>query len=394
MARNNTGLPLEVIGLIIDIVATHTNSDSSLKACALVCRSMLPLCRDYIFATVTLNDPYSRHPSPTTDDLTLLLSNSPHLAMHIRELKYYVKEAKNTKFVAGTMFKKLVRLRTLSISYLVAGSTLNWLSVPQLLPLLHLPTLTSISLSEIRNFALANLAGCVNLKKLRIESVGFSTDVGDVLEVLPTTPMLGHLEGNAKPVQRLCHARRPDGTPIINIKIIVAKAARLDSMKELFGICRNLRVAHLSARSPDPSSLDGLFTLLRPSLPTLVNIHIETCIHIIDKACDHFSCLCHVPSLCRELQAMVGQNTVKTIKLVIRGVQVGYDCRQWGKLDKILMGSPEGWPALRKVSLEVDVKKFCGPYFDDGETTIKKLLLTQLTMLVESKKVKFRCHVD
>ena len=67
---------------------------------------------------------------PTSDDLNN--SNSPHLAVYYR-------------------FGKI-----------------DWMSSSErqvLLPLLHLPTLTSISLSSIRNFPLADLASCVSLKK-------------------------------------------------------------------------------------------------------------------------------------------------------------------------------------------------------------------------------------
>jgi hypothetical protein len=262
---NNPGpsLPLEVIEQIIDIVADL----SSIKACALVCHSFLPLCRNYIFASVTLNARRRTRPtSPTSDDLNHLLSNSPHLAVYIRELDYHVNEG---EFVAKrlpwllSMFKNLVKLQELSISYLPLRGRLDWMSSSErkvLLPLLHLPTLISISLSTIRRFALADLAGCVNLKELRIESLDCLTGVGNFLEALPTTPvMLERLaikEGNVIPVQRLCDARRPDGKPIIDfssLKKIAAKVARLDSMKELFAICRNLRKITLSSMSlPGP----------------------------------------------------------------------------------------------------------------------------------------------
>ena len=164
---------------IIDLVAAKSKllyyryeDFPSLKACALVCRSFLALHRKHIFAYVVLN---KRHPiSPTSDDLNHLLSNSPRLAIYIRDLDYNVNEK---EFVTkrlpwlSFMFKKLVKLQALSIGYLpsVRGSRLDWKSSSKrkiLLPLLHLPTLTSISLRAFRNFALADLAGYVNLKKI------------------------------------------------------------------------------------------------------------------------------------------------------------------------------------------------------------------------------------
>ena len=264
-------LPLEVIERIIDDVAPDPEYDDivynnlsseSIKVCALVCHSLLPLCRKHIFASVTLNA--GRSPA-TSDDLNHLLLNSPHLAVYIRELNYHVikKEfgPKRSPWLLS-MFKKLVGLQKLRISYFPAagGRKLNWIAFPErmvLLPLLHLPTLTSICLEGIRNFPLAHLAGCANLKRLEIQSLECSNGVGKFLEVLPPTPvMLERLEicmGNVKPVQRLCDARRPDGKPIIDfssLRKIRAEVARLDSMTELFGLCRNLNKIGLYSLSP------------------------------------------------------------------------------------------------------------------------------------------------
>ena len=270
-------LPLELLERIIDDVTKYGDSFidnlSSIKSCALVCHSFLPLCRNHIFANVTLNSPvvWGRTSSPTSDDFNHLLSNSPHLAVYIRKLDYFV--SKN-EFVPNrsqrllSIFKKLVKLQKLSISYYLAstipGTRLDWMSPSVrkvLLPLLHLPTLTSIRLSAIRNFPLADLARCVNLRKLRIQSLECSSPngVGNFLEaLLPATPvMLERLaieEGNVKPVRQLCQARRPDGKPIIDfssLKKFTATVARLDSMTELFanGMWRNLRKIKLSRTS-------------------------------------------------------------------------------------------------------------------------------------------------
>ena len=265
-------LPLEVVERIIENVATgyyDSYSDlydfSSTKACALVCHSFLPLCRKHLFASVTLNS--RSYPVPhTSDDLNQLLSDSPHLAVYIRELDYHVHKR---EFVGKRlpwllpMFKKLVRLRKLKLSYLFPqrGKKFDWALAcvrKVLLPLLHFPTLTCITLDILRNFDLADLAGCVNLKKLRVQSLECSAPngVGKFMEVLPATPaMLEWLaidNGNVKPVQQLCGARRPDGKPIIDfssLKKIIAKVTRLHSMTELFGMCGNLHKIDLISMS-------------------------------------------------------------------------------------------------------------------------------------------------
>ena len=261
-------LPLEVVEKIIDIVGAKKPKEDysnefedlpSLKACALVCHSFLALCRKHLFAHLIL-----RPSSRTSDDLNDFLSNSPHLAVYIRKLDYHFNEneflPKRLPWMSS-MFKKLVKLQKLKISYMPPEPhrRLDWMSPSErkiLLPLLHLPTLTSINLLIIQNFPLADLAGCVNLKKFETWSLECSDDVGSFLEALPPTPvMLEKLviyDGNVEPVQRLCHERRPDGKPIIDfssLKKIDVAVTRLDSLTELFGLCRNLHKIVISSVS-------------------------------------------------------------------------------------------------------------------------------------------------
>ena len=315
----------------------------------------------------------------------------------------------------SSMFKKLVKLQKLSISYLPAsqGGKLNWMALSErmvLLPLLHLPTLTSISLERIRDFPLADLAGCVNLKQLEITSLMCSNVVGKFLEVLFSSPvMLERLEifWDMTPVQRLCRARRPDGKPIIDfssLREIKSQVARLDLMTELFGLCKNLHKIDITSVSPififlhsfdltlvveldvsfdhsrSASSLKGLFTMLKPSLPTLVDIYIDYYIdgEIYDGP---------LAGLCHELEKMAGQNVVETIKLEIL-VGPDFDCTRWGELDDVLMGSPEGWPALKKVSISFHVSLVSED--DDSDKAIRELPMTKL---VESKQVQFNFEV-
>ena len=250
-------LPLEVVNQIIDDLAKHNDKLSSIKACALVCHSFLLLCRKHIFASVTLNAQQSFSPSlsPTSDDLNHLLSNSPHLAVYVLNLDYRVNKNEFVKeriLWLLPMFKKLIKLQSLRISYMLSRSDeSDWMSSSErkvLLPLLHFLTLTSISLTNIKNFPIADLAGCVNLKRLEIHSLKCSPNgVGTFLETLPPTPaMLERLvinTGNVKPVQLLCDAQRPDGKPIIDfssLKEIKSNDVQLYSMTKLFGMCKNL----------------------------------------------------------------------------------------------------------------------------------------------------------
>ena len=142
--------------------------------------------------------------------------------------------------------------------------------------------------------------------------------------------------------------------------------------------------------SPDPSestvqstsTLKGLFTMLKPSLPTLVDIDIE---YFIDNDDDE-TYDGPLSGLCHELEKMVGQNVVETINLEI-SVQPGYNCTRWGELDDVLMGSPEGWPALKKVSILFNVRT-------TSKRELKALRKIPMTKLVESKQVEFDFEVS
>jgi hypothetical protein len=126
--------------------------------------------------------------------------------------------------------------------------------------------------------------------------------------------------------------------------------------------------------------------MLGPSLPTLVNIYIGYHITIDDDDDETYD----DPSagLCHELEKMVGQNVVETIELLI-WFQSDYDCSRWGELDDVLMGSPEGWPALRKVSLRFNVLE-TSSFLND---LVKQLQDLPMTKLMESKQVQFNLEV-
>ena len=119
--------------------------------------------------------------------------------------------------------------------------------------------------------------------------------------------------------------------------------------------------------------------MLKPSLPTLVDIDITYDIdNDDDETFDQ-----PLGGLCRELEKMTGQNVVERINLRIRIQHANYDCTRWDELDDVLMGSPEGWPVLRKVSI---LFIFFMTSRDDPDEVPLELPMTKL---VESKRVQF-----
>ena len=132
--------------------------------------------------------------------------------------------------------------------------------------------------------------------------------------------------------------------------------------------------------------MKGLFTMLKPSLPTLVDINIKCYIDIDDDETKDGP----LAGLCHELEKMVGRNVLKAIKLSF-WIQEGYDCTRWGELDDVLMGSPEGWPALREVSLSFTLTSESKRDDCDCFEELRKLPMTKL---VESERVKFKFNIE
>ena len=137
---------------------------------------------------------------------------------------------------------------------------------------------------------------------------------------------------------------------------------------------------------PDPLesilSLKGLFTMLKPSLPTLMDIKIEY--YDID---DNETSDGLFADLLLGLKKMAGQNVVKTIELTWPHSD-WHDCMRWVELDDVLMGSPKDWPALREVSLSLS---FDEPEDVNTDMAVRRLL--SMTRLEKSKRVKFDFNI-
>ncbi|PPQ64979.1 hypothetical protein CVT24_008167 [Panaeolus cyanescens] len=84
-------LPPELISLIIDFITSgtprsrlHREQVASLNACSLVCKSLVPLCRRYIFETVTVE--FEIGLRSRVDHLIHFLDSRPHIRPYIRHL--------------------------------------------------------------------------------------------------------------------------------------------------------------------------------------------------------------------------------------------------------------------------------------------------------------------
>ncbi|KAF8968097.1 hypothetical protein BDZ97DRAFT_1800857 [Flammula alnicola] len=153
-------IPLDVVGVIFDILAYDDENFISLKACSLTCQAFLPLCRKYIFASINIDD---------RADMLWKLTTTLEIADCVRELHFGIRNGDTWHLIdLPDILKRLTRMSSLTLFYCNAGN-LDWKSIPtqmenSLLCLLHLPTLTSLKLCSIENFPISALMLCTHLR--------------------------------------------------------------------------------------------------------------------------------------------------------------------------------------------------------------------------------------
>jgi hypothetical protein len=246
-------LPLEIEELILD----HLSKDhSALKMCSLVCESFLPICRKHIFGSIVLIVNEEDHA------FERLLRETPKIADYIRKFEYNVQIADYTSTSIQESLKRISRLESLTVRQRYSpGSRFDWSSNPirpALLHLLHLPTLTHFTLTNIKNFIASDLIPCVNLKYL---DIGGDTTVA-AENTFPATIPEHSIQpdefvadfGTSVAIMKLCAARRPDGQPIVDfgsvskITVVIEKPDESEASQELFRRCHALTNAHISCK--------------------------------------------------------------------------------------------------------------------------------------------------
>ena len=118
--------PLEIEEKILDLLAEDDDGHSALKTCSLVCQAFLPLCRKHIFRSIAL-----------------VSSHNTHLF---------------ERLLRETL-KRISRLESLTFHQSKLPKV-DWSDNPirpALLHLLHLPTLTHFTMTNINNFLVSDL---------------------------------------------------------------------------------------------------------------------------------------------------------------------------------------------------------------------------------------------
>jgi len=254
--------PTDIVEIIIDVLAA--DDIQSVKSCALVCHAFLPLCRNHIFSSIRLNDPTSRFRSHTARTFGRLLSTTPGIADHIRNLKYCVdvEDFKNPSLCDS--LKRITKLQSFSVwHYSSMRTKFHWNnnpSQPALLHLLHFPTLTRLLLFGIDNIVASDFTPCINLKELEIEHVtAADAQSNDFLSTSSEKPIrLSNFSAglqSATVTTQLCMTQRPNGTPLIDFTDLTRISVKLqypdsvEASRELFKQCIQLASVYIHGMS-------------------------------------------------------------------------------------------------------------------------------------------------
>jgi hypothetical protein len=414
-------LPLDVSGIIIDILASDKRDPGliSVKKCSLVSQSFLPLCRKHIFATIKIDDPlgaleptYSdsdEGPHHVLEEFMRLIKDTPAIGNYIRHLELCFEEDDLLDDFPRTM-QCLTRLESLAISQYnesLEWRNLKWPVRNALLRLLHLPTLTALTLRSIDGFLITDLVHGTNLRRLEVESTTFFEDPADASPTAVILPakLVRLRELVVDPpsnIEEIANARRSDGHPVIDptelttISVQCLSVGDMDALRTFLKKGEQLLKIDLTGKTffslleslfnyiiPVPSSLTfvGFGDMIAPHIRAL-----KIAILSISVSKSRHDPLGGLPG---ELAKMAGENVLECLRINVdvRGRNATSET-EWGMLDTLLTSS--GWPALKAVFLKL--RLFNHDRYQDGFLieSFRQLKTAQFPRLSASKSVDFK----
>ncbi|KAF8968073.1 hypothetical protein BDZ97DRAFT_1655509 [Flammula alnicola] len=399
-------ITLDVIEIILEILDDE-EGHQSLKACSLASHALLHPCRKRIFRSIVINsDPNRPSPLSTIRRLgDLVLASTPEIANYVRALDFH--RITSDDLVDPNVprvlmyFTQLQSLNLCGYANRNISQSLDWIAIAlpirtAFLRLMHLPTLTHLSLSFIENFTVYDLIPCTNLLRLEVNQFHIAEihDTPEPWSILPPRPVqlqelvIGYKSTGV--ANKLVEATRPDGLPLINFK----------NLKMFGGACENLMDTDLKAPLKmteqltaicvgisNKIGLSGFADLVAPCIKTLKIVDVLV---VIDHPADD-----PLAGLCDELKNMAGGNDLEALKIHVK-LLANQHCKtgdDWGRLDKVLL-TESGWPALERVSLDITIYSFVGRQDNGLLQALKNLPQTQLTGLASSKTPSFYFVVE
>ncbi|EDQ98842.1 uncharacterized protein LACBIDRAFT_335605 [Laccaria bicolor S238N-H82] len=352
-------IPPEIVKEIIDALQEDL---TSLKACSQTCQSLLPLCRQHIFRTISLTRHHAGgHRSRMLKSLRLLLDSNADIAHYVRNLVYEI-EHNDEGDDNVRVLEKLHPVQTLELN----GSNAHWntLRSPMqeaLLRLIHSHSLIRARIYFFWDFPVTAFIPCVTLTDLAINSIGLTAATKcDKDEEYTTLDLVPHIRsftfGCADDpfVTKLFHVKRSSNVPMLDFRdlkelnIHARFKGYFEGRKTLLQASEKLEILHYRVTYLDDGCKDLFAWMNKSSLSTLKRLHIV--LGIKPKFKDP---LC---GLCDELTQFAGRNVIEEITLNVftwTDQQCTTDRTKWGRLDTVLA---DGFPMLRRVSLHIDIK--------------------------------------
>ena len=233
-------LPLEICEIVIDMLASKKNNQTSVQDCSCVSRSFLHLCRKHIFATRKIVNQGAQRKSVE------LINRAPAIANYIRHLELSFGKWDDGPNDFLCTLQRLTKVESLTISHwdFLDWRTLQWPVQNALLRLMYLPTFTTLTLRSVDNFLLADLVHAANLRCLKILKFYSTTFFENSTDAAPVTPiilpeksvqlreLLFDSEGMSG-IKQITDARRFDGLPVIDLTGLASLSVNVDDMDAL-----------------------------------------------------------------------------------------------------------------------------------------------------------------
>ncbi|KAF9471820.1 hypothetical protein BDN70DRAFT_998468 [Pholiota conissans] len=394
-----SSIPLDVVEEIITALYTMNSSIPdypTIRACSLVCHEFLPICQKYLFSSIHLDSgrtSWIRHQQATPKQLQSLLSTSPALGSYIRDLTYHTTSGAQD-FPDPTIFHtfyNITRLLSLSIHVSVLDSEnmdlWNTRIRPVFLPLLQLPTLTSLGLGGIYDFSFADISAYVSLKTITIGNVSFSHHISPTVHLRPHKLVFNRPITHGQ-LKYLIEAKCADGKHLLNCSDLSTLSVGF-MPKDVPDIRQLLEMSHhlveLYFRMDIRTDFSAFNLQNIPAIQqtrTLKQLNFKLIILRPPFANS-------MDTFVSELEKLAHRNAIESI-VISTLISSRVDCTSeghWKRLDDVLGHS--GWSSLRSVSLKFGI--------DQGnEELVKaftKVAQTQFPLLSSSNSVKFKIGI-
>jgi hypothetical protein len=403
-------LPRDICGIVIDMLASQKGNQISVKQCSCVSRSFLHLCRKHLFATRKVNNHAARK------KLTELIDHTPAIGNYIRHFELSVKEGDTGP---GDFLRTLQRLTKVESLTLWHGDVLDWRDLlwpvrNALLRLIYLPTLTTLTLSSVDKFLVADLVHATNLRCLKFSKVYDTTFFQDSTDAAPVAPMILPekslqlrellLDSQAKVsgFKEITNARRFDGLPVIDLTALASVSVQCFNVDDMGALRTFLKqcehLAQLDLTSKTFLRLLNLFFLNHIiSVPSnfafagfgdIITPHIRVLkIASLSQSPDPNHDI-HLGSIPSELAKIAGANVVE---LTIEVTLWDSSADEWGRLDTALTSSK--WPALKTFLLKIRVLSRHGPEIDRMAESFEQVRKAQFPRLLANQSVNFRIEL-